>query len=278
LAEQEHLLPPAAFRRLWRGEWVDGAGDAIPPERIEKAFDPSLAPMTWPESGWGFIMGVDLGVKRDFSACITMAVPLNRSGRLRLAAAQIWRPPAGGQVSLSEVEEYVLEMDRKLGLDRIVLDAWQAQLLGERLELATSHRRRTDRKHFWSESWVTCMQQTSATLRDQAALLIEHFADDKLQLFPFAPLKAALLSLRCEERASGGFKLTAPRTSEGGHADAASALMLCLPLACELTTKRAATAGFICTGFTGGDSDRGMFRQIFSEATGPIYMDGARIR
>ncbi|MEZ6119025.1 MAG: terminase large subunit [Pirellulaceae bacterium] len=74
LDEQERLLPNIAFRRLWQNEWSPSGGDALRPEDIEAAFRKELKPFIYREADWDFIAGVDLGLKRDCSAVVTLAV------------------------------------------------------------------------------------------------------------------------------------------------------------------------------------------------------------
>ena len=105
LAEQERLLPNISFRRLWLNQWSSGAGDAIPDEQIEAAIVCS-GPMSGQEPDfreYGFVAGLDLGVKRDHSAMVVLGCHYH-SGRVRLALCQSWAPPRGGEVDLTMVQ------------------------------------------------------------------------------------------------------------------------------------------------------------------------------
>ena len=247
LAEQRRMLPPVAYNRLWGNEWSSGGGDALTPADIEAAFDDRLTEMVDPaqgtqhrDAGWVFVTGVDLGLTRDSTAVVTLAaVEGGRHSRIRLAGVRVWRPrQEGGKVDLSEVERYILDIDDRLGIEHVAIDPWQGELLGQRLELASEHRRRNEGRTKWEDPWVTMLPPTAANLRTQASLLIESFQDRRLQLFNCAALRRDLLKLRVEER-SYGIRLVSPR-DEHGHGDVASAFTLGLVKAHELAAEEVA--------------------------------------
>jgi hypothetical protein len=211
LAEQRRMLPAIAYRRLWENIWSSSGGDALQPTDIEAAFHDSLQPMTGGEQGYLFVAGVDLGLTRDCSAVVVLAVPAGGgAGKIRLAHHKLWRPIAGKKIDLTDVEKHVLDLDQRFGLETVVLDPWQAELLGQRLEADTMHRRRNQRRRSWASPWVQSMPPTGPTLREQCSLTIECFQDQRFQFYDCPALKRDFLKLRVEQR-QYGLRLTSPR-------------------------------------------------------------------
>jgi hypothetical protein len=243
LSEQQRMLPPLAYARLWQNVWSASGGDALSPADIAAAFDETLAPMTGSESGWLFVAGVDLGLTRDHTAVVVLAVPVGgTAGHIRLADVKVWRPEPGRKIDLMAVERHILSLDDRYGLESVGFDPWQAELMGQRLEADTEHKRRNQRRRYGSLPWMRELSPTPANLREQASLTIECFQDRRLRLHPCPALKRDLCKLRVEERPSGGFRLTSPRDGEG-HGDCASAFMNALVLAHEYSGKRPVVAG-----------------------------------
>jgi hypothetical protein len=241
LAEQRRMLPPVAFARLWLNQWSSGGGDVFRPEDIDAAFQSDLQPMTGSESGWLFVAGVDLGLTRDCSAVVTLAVPDKRWDRIRLADHRLWRPTVGQKIDLREVETYILELDRRFGLEQVAFDPWQAELLASRLEAHSQRRRRNQQRRAWAQPWMVAVQPTGASLREQASLVIESFNDHRLALYDCQPLKRDLIKVRCEEK-SYGIRLVSPRDAEG-HGDSFSAFALALLIGHEHSGKRPTRVG-----------------------------------
>jgi phage terminase large subunit-like protein len=184
---------------------------------------------------------------RDCSAVVVLAVPAGGvAGRVRLAHHKLWRPPPGGKVSLPEVEKYILQLDARYALEAVAFDPWQAEHLAQRLEAESAHRRRNQQRRHWAQPWMREVPPTAANLREQATLVLESFADRRLQMHPCEPLRRDLLRLRVEEK-SYGIRLTSPRDASG-HGDTFSAFSLALLLAHEHAGKRRVTAGAIVAG------------------------------
>ena len=237
LAEQRRMLPTIAYARLWENLWSTGGGDALTPEDIDAAFVDDLVPMTARETGWLYVAGVDLGVKRDNAAVVTLAVPSGGTGgRIRLAANRLWKPVPGRKVDLLDIEGYLVGLDATFGLENIVFDPWQAELLAQRLESDTAHKRRNARRRFWKQPWCREVPPSGTNLRNQATLTLECFADRRLLLYPCEPLRRDLLKLRVEEK-SYGYRLTSPRDGDG-HGDTFAAFALALLVAHELAGRR----------------------------------------
>ncbi len=249
LAEQQRMLPPIAFARLWGNQWSTGGGDALTPEDIAAAIRDDLRPMKGNESNWLFVAGIDLGLTRDCSAVVVLAVQAGGvASKIRLAQHKLWRPSLGKKVNLSAVEHHVLALDERYGLEFVGFDPWQMEHLAQRLEADSAHRRRNVRRRYGSQPWMREIPPTAANLRQQAALTIECFQDRRMQLFDCPPLRRDLERLRVEEK-NYGFRLVSPR-DETGHGDSASAFCLALLLAHELAGKKPIKAG-VCSGLDG---------------------------
>ncbi len=268
LDEQRRMLPAVAYARLWENQWSTGGGDALTAADVDAAFVEGLRPMTGHDRyvlsrlapQWLFVAGVDLGLTRDCSAVVTLAVPSGgNAGRIRLANHRLWQPTPGKKIELSEVEKYILELDEEFGLEFVAFDPWQAELLAQRLEADTGHRQRNQRRHYWAKPWLREVVPSAANLREQATLTIECFSDRRLMLYPCEPLRRDLLKLRVEEK-SYGIRFVSPR-DETGHGDTFSAFSLALLVAHELAGKRNFVAGPIRTDDpTGTNVPRGLRR------------------
>jgi len=243
LAEQRRMLPAIAFARLWENQWSSGGGDALAAADIAAAFDSGLQPMTGKETGFLFVGGVDLGLKRDCSSVVILAVPDGRYGKLRLAHHRLWRPTLGRKIDLAEVERHILELDAQFGLEACAFDPWQAELLASRIEADSNRRRRNQRRREWSKPFMREIAPTASNLREQATSCIEHFQDRRLELFDCEPLRRDLLKVRIEER-SYGIRLTSPRDGDG-HGDSFSAFALALLIGHEISNRRPTIAGAV---------------------------------
>jgi hypothetical protein len=254
LAEQRRMLPAVAYARLWLNEWTSGAGDALTESDIDAAFDESLAPMTGREPGYLFVGGVDLGLTRDCSAAVVLAVPAGgRAGRIRLSHHKLWRPTLGKKINLLDVQRHLVELDNRFRFEFIAFDPWQAEHLAATLEAHTEHRRhrrRNQPRRFGSQPWLREISPTAANLREQATLVIESFADRRLLLYPCEPLRRDLMKLRCEEK-SYGVRLTSPRDGDG-HGDSYSAFANALLVAHEVAMKKPIRADASAVGCDGG--------------------------
>jgi phage terminase large subunit-like protein len=152
----------------------------------------------------------------------------------------LWRPIGGQKINLVEVEEYILLLDAKFGLEFVAYDPWQAEHLAQTLE-ADSNKRRRNQRLFRRLPWMREIAPTAANLREQATLTIEAFQDHRIECYPCEPLRRDLRKLRVEERGNS-FRLVSPR-DEHGHGDTASAFCLALVIGHELAGKKSAMIG-----------------------------------
>ena len=203
LAEQRRMLPAVAYARLWKNQWSSGGGDALTRADIAAAFVDGLQPMMGTEPGSLFVAGVDLGLTRDCSAVIVLGVPSGgTAGRIRLAHNRLWRPTLGRKIDITEVESHILELDAQYHLETVAFDPWQAEHMAQRLEADSGHKRRNALRHRFSKKpWMREVPPTASNLRDQATLIIESFADHRLQLYDCEPLRRDLLKLAWRKKA-----------------------------------------------------------------------------
>jgi len=242
LAEQRRMLPAIAYARLWENQWSSGGGDALTETDIAAAFDERLAPMKGTEPDWLYVAGVDLGLTRDCSAVVVLAVPDGgKAGKIRLAHTKLWRPVLGKKIDLMDVERHLLELETRYKLECIAFDPWQAESMAQRIEADSGRRRRNTQRRFGSQPFMRSVPPTGSNLRDQATLIIESFVDRRLHCYPDENLRRDLMKLRVEER-SYGVRLTSPRDGQG-HGDTFSAFSIALLLAHEFAGKAKPRAG-----------------------------------
>lgn len=244
LAEQRRMLPSIAYSRLWENNWSAAGGDALTPQDIAAAFLDHLEPMTGNDRkrSWLFVAGVDLGLKRDGSAVVVLAVPRGgKAGKIRLASTKLWRPPPGGKIDLRAVERHILALDEQFGLECVGFDPWQAEHMAQTLEADSNRWRRNQKRFIGSEPFMREIPPTASNLREQAALVIESFGDRRLELYPCETLHRDLTKLRVEEK-SYGLRLVSPRDGDG-HGDTFSAFSLALLVAHDFAGRRVISAG-----------------------------------
>ncbi len=224
LAEQRRLLPTAAYRRLWLNQWVSTSGDALEEADIQAAIVTGMHPMGGTDRGWGFIAGLDLGIKRDHSALVTIGCDFNRQPpRLRTADVQSWAPGDGGQVDLTQVRAAVLDKYRTFGLSAVMYDPHQCELMAQDLR----------------KEGVNCIAVpfVGKNLNVMATAVLQAFRERTIDLLPVPALIADLQKLTIVQN-NWGFKLEAPADA-AGHADRAIALALALPTALDWVAQSA---------------------------------------
>lgn len=252
LEEQRRLLPPKTFARLWLNHWSDGSGDALDGADIRAAVT-LPGPCNYPERGWAYVAGLDIGLRRDASALAVVArhtgymdrqvrkprplvgafsamadlglvdAPADEirytrhpgSGALKLVELHVWKPKAG-RVELDSVERMILDVHRRFKLTRLAYDPWQAEHLGQRL----------------TKAGLYCdpMNFTPGNLQSMASGMLTAFRERQLSLYDHAELLADLKAMRITEKANGGYRLEMARGNEEGtsHGDAATSLAIAL--------------------------------------------------
>lgn len=247
IEEAQRRNSRARYLRLWHGVWSSGLGDAIDEELIEFAFSHGLKPMTGREPGYKFVGGIDLGVKRDASAFICLAVGKDNTpyrGKIRLAHHRVWIPSPGNKVDLREVQRHINECDLKFRFEAIGFDPWNSELLATNLEAVK--KARSDKKFgHGDEAFMREVPPTGANLRDMCTLMIESFNDRRFRFYKCDQLRADLRKLQIEEKQYGS-RLVSPRdnnTKGTPHGDLASALAIALLVAHKVSTRKTVVAG-----------------------------------
>lgn len=132
------------------------------------------------------------------------------TGKLRVAAVQLWKPERGQRVDLAEVERAIVRAHEHYGLSRLCYDPHQCEYLSDRLEAAGVP--------------VERVPFSGANLQAMATSVLDAFSARNIELYDHPQLLADLRNLRVEEK-SYGVRLTSPR-GPSGHGDAATALAL----------------------------------------------------
>jgi len=270
LAEQERLLPPVAYARLWLNQWSSGAGDALEASLIDAAV--TLESIPGPQLGFTYCAGLDIGISRDASALVVVgksvghverrAAPARRlcstidamvdlgmmdapareddsvyhpgDGKLRVVAVRTWKPTRGGKVDLEHVERAVRELHNSYRLSSVAYDPYQCEFLAQRL-----------RK---SGIAAAPVHPSGNVLQAIATATLDAFRDGQIALYRDVDLLADLRSLRVIEK-SYGFRLDSPRRNdtEAGtrHADTATALGLALYTARRVRMPAAARGSLV---------------------------------
>jgi phage terminase large subunit-like protein len=123
------------FMRLYYGVWSSGSGEALDEADIQAAIDPRLAPQPCAELGWSYVAGLDLGIRNDHSAVVTLGYKPSTL-EIRLVDCESWAPnEVTGQVDLIAVQHYILALHKRFALQVINFDTWQAHLLSQQLSV-----------------------------------------------------------------------------------------------------------------------------------------------
>ena len=215
LSEAEQRMSKSRFERLYHGTWSCGA-DALDLDSVQECV--SDEPFPWGQGGWGFVAGLDLGIRHDHTA-ITIIAYRTDSQRLWLAHVQSWKPTGPDrEVDLVQVESTIMRLHRRYKFE-LIYDPYSAALLVQRL-------RRQGVK-------VAEMAFVGVNLNRMASDLLQTFRNRAILIPDDPALLADLHGLSIEER-SFGYKLVAERTVAGGHGDRAISMSICLPRAIEL--------------------------------------------
>jgi hypothetical protein len=207
IEEAERRNSGNRFLRLWKGQWVPEAGDALSLADLSAAVTLSGATLVR-EDGFNYFAGLDIGVKRDHTSLVLAGLNyLTR--RLKLFQVKDWAPGMSRKVNLGEVHEEVERVCREFGA-LLYIDPSQAELLGQSLSGKGVR--------------VEMVSFVGNTLNEMASNLVELFTDRTIDLYPCQALLDDLRRLQLKETPSG-WRLVPARTSTG-HGDRATALAL----------------------------------------------------
>jgi hypothetical protein len=254
LEEQRRLLPAIAYNRLWLNEWSSGSGDALDPEDIDRAVVlPGPSPA---EPGYVYLAGLDLGLKKDASAFVTVGCHWGWTEEIAKPERQL----VGAAKALFELgllddegpcRDEEPEPIRHEGTGRLLVarvDVWKpkrGKLDIEPIEKAILEiHRRYNLAAVGYDPWqseylaerlrkagvpmqaVTFVPQN---LQGMAQATLEAFNERRVDLYDHPQLLADLRALRVVEKGYG-IRLESPR-GPSGHGDCATAMSIGMHIA-----------------------------------------------
>jgi hypothetical protein len=223
LADASKLDTKSKYERLWWGKWASGLGDAVPEEKIAKAFclhGPTLAP----EPGWDYVAGLDLGVTNDHSGFVILGFNYEKH-MIKLVYWKAWEPivlSAAGttEVDLIDVERTVETYSKAYRVSHVFYDPHQCAYMSQVLS----------RKGLRMEEMTFSKPQN---LHKMASAFMQALDSECLQVYDDASgrLRRDFGKFMLVERPFG-YKLEAV-SDEYGHADVGTALVIALPFALD---------------------------------------------
>ncbi len=172
-------------------------------------------PHQGPQDGYFYRGSVDLSLTRDWAALVILGVN-PQSAMIEVAAMKNWNPKQfGGRLHLGTVKDDIIKMCRRFRIGKIMLDAWQAELMREELGKAG----------FIISMWSS----QSDRLHEQTVCLLDTINDQRIAFYDDKLLIDDLMRARIEQqRSNEKYKITWPR-NETGHCDRGAALVQALP-------------------------------------------------
>ncbi len=231
IADAERRNPPSRFRRLWKGLWTSGKGDALSEEDIDRCFvdengkERVPGPLNGPEPGWFYIGGLDLGISHDHSALVILGVNVNER-LIKVAWMKSWAPverkdKKKPEVDLISVKDTCKSMCRVFRCSSLFYDPHQAKLMSQELIRDGIMAREMS---FGSPGNLTRMAETLLQVIETHRLACY---DDKDGL-----LRRDFGKINIVEK-NYGYKIEAV-SDEYGHADIGAALVIALPAAVDM--------------------------------------------
>ena len=221
LNDERHMGTGPQFNRLWKGQWISGVGDAVKEEKIEKAFSSMTGPLSGPEDGWDYVVGLDVGVKHDHCAVAVLGLNAQQQ-RIKVGYWQSWQPEKKrtGEVDLIDVEETLIKLWKLFNVRYIFYDPSQAIFMAQRLRRIGA---RCVEVSFSSQK--NMIDMATAFIQLMEAERIDCYDDSAHRLrWDFGKFKI--------EHKSYGYRLTAV-SDNTGHADVGTAVVIALPYAVD---------------------------------------------
>jgi hypothetical protein len=209
---ERRRLPESTFARLFLNRWASSEDTLLKLEDVQAAA--CLPGALDPEQGTAYILGVDLGVRRDRSAvAVCHAEPVDEQDggtRIVVDALDVFAPPRGRDIDLGQVEECVFARARLYHHAAVIFDPSQAYGMMQRL----------------SRDGVRVIEHSfTATSNSKRALtLLEIVRGHRLQMPDDADLVQEFAALRLRELGPGLFRYD---HDPSGHDDMATAIGLC---------------------------------------------------
>jgi phage terminase large subunit-like protein len=209
--EQRRRLSESSFARLFLNQWTAGEDRVASLDDLRACV--TLDGPQEPREGVAYVIGVDLGLKRDRTAvCICHGERLRGDAdpvvgaRVVLDRLQTWQGTRLKPVQLDDVENWVAAASEKYNHAGVILDPWQAAGLAQRLQARGVRRTGWSGRDAWS--WkveeFAFSAQSVGRLASTLTLLIRNHAlalpDDK-------ELIDELANLRLRETAPGVLRI-----------------------------------------------------------------------
>jgi hypothetical protein len=132
IAEQRRLLPESQYRRLHLNQWTEAEDRLVSAEAQCDAV--VLDGPQEPRVGVRYVIGLDVGLKHDATACATAHAETDAGAtRVVLDRMLTWQGTRLHPVKLDDIERAVLEASRRYSNASVRCDPWQAAGLGQRL-------------------------------------------------------------------------------------------------------------------------------------------------
>lgn len=239
LEEAKQSNSPSRYKRLFKGVWSSGKGDALDENDIDRCFarGNKIGPIYEPNPDHVYVAGLDLGVSHDHSGAVILGVH-REAQKVQLAQMKSWKPSVRMydklEVDLQAVEDWCFSMWKVFRVVWFGYDPTQAKLMAQRLM-----RRGVPMREFTFAS--------GPNLTDMAVSMIQSIEDGTLDCFDDeeGSLRRDFGKFNIVERLMGGrvdkdtgekpasYKLVAV-SDEFGHADVGTALAIALPRAMKI--------------------------------------------
>lgn len=248
-AEQRESLRPAQYQRLHENRWTTGTEVFITAELWDSCVNHELHPIT-PIGDEGkasapLFIGVDLGIKNDFSSVV--AVKLIRQERqtlITLVQHRVWKPRPGQPVDLSNVKEYLRSLCRAFRVKQILVDPSQALQLIKDLKAEGLP--------------IEEFPQTVANVTQMGQALFNALQGRVLQMYPDPEFRRQALNTVAVE-GTRGWKID--KAKQSGKIDAIVALSIAMRAAIDQPTSFPAWVG-----------------TWVSSSSGELWVDNERVR
>jgi len=214
------------YRRLWKGKWVAGMGDAVDEETLEACFRMD-GPHLGPVPGCQYLAGLDLGVTHDHAGLAVVAVN-ERKHLISIAYIRGWVPvahsAAGGkkEVDIRSVRESCVEVRKRFNVQWFGYDpaAGGSFLAQELRELGVP---------------MVEVRFSSTSLTAMAEAFVTAVSDGRLECYDDEEgrLRRDFSKFNIEHRPPSNYKLVA-LSDDSGHADVGTAVVITLPKAMQM--------------------------------------------
>jgi len=185
LKQQRGRLRPGTYKRLHCNAWTSGIESFIEPEIWDQCVSKKLSPIL-PSREVSLTVGVDIGIKNDFSA----VVAVTRNGnRIKLACHKVWKPSKENPLDLEVVEDYLRELNKNYVLESVAYDPFQFHGSAGRLE----------------KEGLPMLEypQTSDRLTRMGQLIYDLIKGGNLELYPDEEMRSQALHTKAKETQRG---------------------------------------------------------------------------